>query len=58
MTKEEFAAVRAEMLSRIDNAIREGMRVLEETKRQLEDLALERRATESAFDAIKDYLIG
>ena len=58
MTKEEFNQVRKDALDRIDAAIREGMRVMDETQRLLEDLSLERKVTESNFEEIKKYLIG
>lgn len=58
MTKEEFNQVRKDALDRIDAAIREGMRVMEETQRLLKDLSLERKVTESNFEEIKKYLIG
>lgn len=58
MTHEEFAFARKMALERIDREIREGIAILEETKRTLEDLRLERQVTESVYESIKPYLIG
>lgn len=58
MTRAEFDAAKKAALDKIDRAIRDGIAVMEETKRVLEDLQLERRVTEATFDSIKPYLIG
>ncbi len=58
MTKEEFNQVRKDALEKIDAAIREGMRVLDETRKTLEELRIERRAAEETFEMIRPYLIG
>ena len=58
MTKEEFIHVRKDALNRIDAAIREGMRVLDETRKTIEELRIERRAAEETFERIRPYLIG
>lgn len=58
MTKEEFNQVRKDALDRIDAAIREGMRVLDETRKTIEELRIERRAAEKTFEMIRPYLIG
>lgn len=58
MTRAEFEAARKAALDKIDRDIRDGIAVIEETKRVLEDLQLERRVTEATFDSIKPYVIG
>lgn len=58
MTRAEFEAARKAALDKIDREIRDGIAAIEETKRVLEDLQLERRVTEATFDSIKPYVIG
>lgn len=58
MTQKEFNQVRKDALEKIDAAIREGMRVLDETQKTLEELRIERRAAEETFEMIRPYLIG
>lgn len=58
MTQKEFDKVRKDALEKIDAAIQEGMRVLDETRKTLEELRIERRAAEETFERIRPYLIG